>query len=146
MIPKTEIRYSRIYNKILGGGIYNKNAKFENIYKKNISNILKLIEKHHIKKWKYKLIPIYLVNSVNKKKMGGFSDPLTLKSRKDEKYMLVVLVHELLHNNMGNKKFSDPKSLHIYMEPIVDKVVEKLNLKLDKKLALFNERIRGSYE
>ena len=150
MIPKTEIRCSLIYNRLFNKKFSKKDyfklikdsEKFEKLYNKHIKKILQLIEKYHSKKWKRDFIPIYIV----KEAPYSFSDPLTLIYKKDEKYMLVVLAHELLHNNsFGKKKIKDRKNLHIYMEPINNKVVESLNIDLKKELYLFNERIKKHY-
>ena len=150
MIPKTEIRCSWIYNKLFEKEFSKKDyfklikdsEKFEKLYNKNIKKILQLIEKYHSKKWKRSFIPIYIV----RKAPYSFSDPLTLIYRKDEKYMLVVLAHELLHNNsFGKKKFKDRKNLHIYMEPILNKIIKELPINLTKELNLFNEKIKKHY-
>jgi len=149
MIPRTVIRYSGIYNRIFNPKFSKKDflklkkdcKEFAKLYKKNIQKILKLIEKHHLKKWKYKFISIYIV----KDSPSSFSDPLTLKFRKDPKYLLVVLAHELLHNNMGKKKFKDRKELHIYMEPILNKVISDIDIDLSKEIELFNKKIKTHY-
>src|SRR3989344_8897686 len=118
MIPKTELRYSRVYNQILNPEFGRKDmlklkrnfSKFEALYKKYIRKILSLIEKHN-NKWQRDYIPIYLVA----KAKSSFSDPLTIKYRENEKYLLVVLAHELLHNNLRGK-WKNPKELHKYMK------------------------------
>ncbi len=150
MIPKTLIRYSKIYNKVFDSNFPKKDffkfkkdcIKFEKIYEQHIKQILQLIEKHHSKNWKYKFIPIYIVN---KMAPFSFSDPLTLKFREDEKYLLIVLVHELLHNNI-KKKFKDSTELHIYMEPILNKIILDIPIGLKKELDLFNKNMRQNYK
>jgi hypothetical protein len=105
--------------------------------KRYINKILKLIEKNHNKKWKRKFIPIYIVKNVP----YSFSDPLTLKYFKDEKMMLVLLVHELFHNNsFGKKKFKNSEQVHKYMEPLVNKIVRELNLNLENELEIINKK------
>ena len=128
---KTVIRYSWIYNKQFNLEFSREDLKklkekcknFEKTYEKYIDTVLKLIEKY-TKEWKRKFIPIYIV-----KNHKSFSDPLTLKYMDDEKLMFVVLVHELLHNNT-NKKFQDSKKLHIYMKPILRKIINELDKNL----------------
>jgi len=144
MIPKTVLRYSSIYNKQFDKNFSFKDLEklkkdcknFEKLYKQNIKEILELIEKYHNKKWKYKFIPIYIVKD-NK----SFSDPLTLKYKENSKLMLVILAHELLHNNsFGKKKFKNPKDLHKYMEPILNKIISGLSIDLSEELKIFNKR------
>lgn len=150
MIPKTVLRYSIIYNKLFDNSFTNKKfeklkkdfRKFEKLYNKYILGILKLIEKHHSKKWRFKFIPIYLVN--NKFPMS-FSNPLTIKYRKSEKYLLIVLAHELLHNNLIGLRFKNPKECHVFMEPILNKIISELPINLSKELNLFNKRIHKMY-
>ena len=150
MKPQTEIRYSWIYNRHFNPNFSKKDLfklkkdyiKFKKLYKKYINTIIKLIEKHHSKRWKHKFIPIYIVKNAS----HSFSDPLTLRYRKDEKYLLVVLAHELLHNNIVKKKFKNPKELHIYMEPLLNKVIFDMPIDLKDELNLFNKRIRKHYD
>ncbi len=80
MIPKIEIRYSNIYNRI-----FNKNfsredmiklkencKKFEELYKKYIKKILSLIEKYHMKQWKYNIAKTkILCNDMKKERKIG---------------------------------------------------------------------------
>lgn len=150
MIPKTELRYSRIYNSMYNPRFSEKdldklikdNKKFERLYKKYIKRILKLIERHRSKRWKYSFIPIYIV----RERVISFSDPLTLRYDKNEKFMLVTLAHELLHNNLDNQKFKDSKEMHIYMEPILNKIIRDLQINLEKELKEFNKIIRRFYK
>lgn len=145
MIPKTELRYSRIYNQILTPkfkrkdfyGLKRKFSRFEQLYKTHIKEILKLIEKYG-NRWRRQYIPIYLVD----KAFCSFSDPLTLKYRKNEKYLLVVLSHELLHNNLIGS-WKNVRDLHEHMEPILDKVVSNLSINLDKELKRFNSNMKS---
>jgi len=144
MIPKTELRGSLIYNKKFNKNFsikdYRKLMKdseeFEKLYKKYIKKILQLIEKHHNKTWKRKFISIYIVKNVI-----SFSDPLTLRYFENPKMMLVILAHELLHNNsFGKKKFNNSYELHKYMEPILNKVIRDLPLDLEKELEILNKK------
>jgi len=145
MIPKTLIRYSRIYNKVFDTNFSKKDflklkkdcTKFEKLYLKYVKKILQLIEKHHNKTWKRNFILIYIV----KKAPHSFSDPLTLRYFGNPKMMLVVLAHELLHNNsFGKRKFRGSFELHKYMEPILNKIIRDLPLDLDKELEILNEK------
>ncbi len=152
MIPKTQLRYSRIYNHLFDEKFSKKDfvklkkdsLKFAKLYEKNISEMLRLIEEHHSKQWKYKFIPIYLVSNAS----ASFSDPLTItfKYNRNEKYLLIVLAHELLHNNMGKKKFKNPKELHIYMEPILNKIILGISIDLKEDLGFFNKIIKKTYK
>jgi hypothetical protein len=143
MKPKTEIRYSMPYNRMLAGFTINDLIKlkedsksFVKLYKKYINKILKLIEKYHSKKWKSTFIPIYIVSD---KVKSSFSDPLTITYRGHDNFSLVALAHELLHNNII-KKFKNPRELHKYMEPILNKVILELPINLSKELDIFNKK------
>lgn len=150
MNPKTVIRYSWIYNRIFNPKITKEEffqlkkdcEEFKKLYEKYINEILVSIEKIHSKKWKYKFIPIYIV----KEAPNSFSDPLTIKYREDPKYLLVVLAHELLHNNIVGKKFSNPKVLHGYMEPFFNKIIQNISIDLNKELQFFNKKIHKHYK
>ena len=110
---------------------------FEELHKKYIHKILNMIEKCHRKKWNYQFIPIYIVDRVP----NCFSDPLTIKYFKNPKMMLVLLAHELLHNNfVGKWDFKDSEELHKYMEPILNKVIRDLGINLKEELKIFNEK------
>jgi len=110
------------------------------LYKKHIKKILKLIEKYN-DKWKRRYIFIYLVD----KAKSSFSDPLTIRYNRNEKFLLVVLAHELLHNNL-RRKWKSKIELHKYMEPILNKVITKLSINLEKELIKFNNSIRKMYK
>ena len=148
MIPKTELRYSWKYCKNLNSEISKReflklkrdNQKFEKLYNKHIKQILKLIEKYHGKQWIYRFIPIYIVL----KAPSSRSDPLTLNYKKNEKFQLIILIHELLHNNMKNmyKKFKNSEESHKYMESIVNKITRDLPINLKKELNLFNKKTK----
>lgn len=148
MLPKTELRYSRIYNIVLNPAFKQKDviklkrkfSRFEILYKKYINKLLILIEKYN-NKWYRRYIPIYLVD----KTKNSFSDPLTIKYNKNEKYLLVVLAHELLHNNLKNGKWKNTKDLHEYMEPILNKIIPELPIDLKREILRFNESIKKMY-
>ncbi len=151
MIPRTLIRYSTVYNRVFDANFSKKDflklkkdcLKFEKLYKKHINEILELIEKYASKKWKYKFIPIYIVKTSS----CSFSDPLTLRFRKDEKYLLISLAHELLHNNIRilKGKYKDRKDLHLYMESILDKVILGLDKNLEPQLKKYNKQVHKMY-
>ena len=65
--------------------------------------------------------------------------------RENEKTMLLVLAHELLHHNII-KKFKGPRELHMYMEPILNKIIKDLPLDLKENLKKLNEKIREKYD
>ncbi|MFH1290525.1 MAG: hypothetical protein ABIH92_03895, partial [Nanoarchaeota archaeon] len=112
MKPQLEIRHSWIYNVLINKHYWKyslkKHAKlkkdcrkFENLLNENKTKIIKLIEKHSKKgKWFYDFIPIYIVRIKPEleNKRNSFSDPLTLKYKRDPNAMLCVLIHELIHN------------------------------------------------
>jgi len=127
MKPTTEVRCSVIYETILKHGDINnafskkeyqrlekKTAPFKKLYNKYISKIISLIEKNtNSRKWKYKFIPIYIVDIELKKcyvkeknkrvTWKGFGDPITIIIG-PEKVMLYTLIHELVHLNIGLEK------------------------------------------
>lgn len=145
---KTEIRYSWIYDVLLNNHdfgfsleeykeLQEKCKPFEELYRKYIKKIIKLIEKETKRKdWAYNFIPIYIVmvrpeNEDNKWK--GFADPLTLKYFNDRtpERMLKTLVHELIHMNLDNIeqiKIGADKNEEI-VSALTDKVWGKLKLK-----------------
>ncbi len=151
---KSQIRYSWIYSRMLAPELkiedfrefVEKSKPFEEKIKKILSKIKKIIEKNHDGKWKYDFIPIYLT-PINK---ISISDPLTLVYKFHDRYSIVTLCHELLHNHLSGKKFENPKILHEFMEPINNKIVLELEketgLKLSDKLEKFNIKIKEMYK
>jgi len=127
MKPKTEIRYSIIYETILKHGEGNnafslkeykrlerRSGLFNKLYKHNINKIINLVGKNtKSKSWMYKFIPIYIVDITLKKcyikdknkkiTWKGFGDPVTIVLG-PEKVMLYTLIHELVHLNIDLKK------------------------------------------
>jgi hypothetical protein len=67
---------------------------FEKKYTKEIENLLKIIPQEVGKPWQSKEITVYPIDWSG----PSFSNPLTLKVRDDLKLMLVILIHELLHD------------------------------------------------
>ncbi|MFH1823121.1 MAG: hypothetical protein ABH817_00165 [archaeon] len=136
---KIVIRYSFIYNKQFNPKFEEKDLfklrrdclEFEYIYNKNIKKLLKKIGK-----FKRKFIPIYIV-----KDKTSFSDPLTLKYKKDPKLMFITLAHELLHNSI-QKKFKSKKELHKYMEPILNKIILSINKEFKPQLDQMNKLLK----
>ncbi len=111
MIPKIELRYSRIYDEMFR---YSKDTKeilkkkrkkypaqskikkyikeITPLWKKHEKEILKKISKVSGLKWKEKKIIIYIVGLCK-----PFSDPLTIKPHKHKNYFIDTLTHELIH-------------------------------------------------
>lgn len=142
---KAVLRYSYIYNKVFNEKfthddlikLKEDSKRFKILFEKKIDKIIELIEKHHSKEWKYHFIPVYIVMDAP----YCFSDPLTIKFYKDEKMMLIILAHELLHNNfVGKPGFNNSEELHKYMEPILAKVVRGLKLNANKELKRFHKK------
>ncbi len=112
--PTTKIVYSWIYNMnlnpelnrdeidVLYKEVLSIGREFALVYDKYIISILISIPKFSGYSWQEcaeQFIPIYLV----KGSKTSFSKPLTLKVRDDVIKMLVILIHELCHNNMDWK-------------------------------------------
>ncbi|HOW36892.1 MAG TPA: hypothetical protein PLK34_01440 [Candidatus Pacearchaeota archaeon] len=141
MIPKLFLDYSypynRLFNKILGKSfsdedlieLKEKYAKFEKLYYKYAEKILELIEKYN-EPWQKKVIRIYPAGEMLP---FSVSSPLTLKYDENERYLLVVLIHELIHNNFFEKKFPNRKELHQYIAKIMEKVCSELDLDLEEE-------------
>lgn len=130
MVPETEIRFSWVYNKKLNPEINpsefvelkEKCGGFIDLYEKYIVRILKSIEKNN-EIWRRKFIPIYVVFAKTK----SFSDPLTIKYRKDHKLMMLILIHELVHNNLV-KKYENPSMAHAEVDRVFEAVLVDLEL------------------
>ncbi|MEM3405959.1 MAG: hypothetical protein QW117_03250 [Candidatus Pacearchaeota archaeon] len=142
MIPKTELIYSYPYNALFNKEFNHikleelkiKFSKFEDLYNKYIKKILIFIEKFN-EPWRKKYIPIYLTE-----KTKPISSPLTLRYEENEKYILVVLIHELIHNNIS-KKFIDRNALHTHISNITKRVCSELDLDLSKEVKELENRI-----
>lgn len=132
MLPKTELKYSWMYNSVYIKNFKEKDIKqlkekcksFESLYGKHINEILKLIEKY-FKKWDQKLINVYLISNG-----PVFSDPLTIRYEDDPKIMLIRLLHELIHNNIHKKKFKNSYLLHKYMDKKTKLILDDLSIDL----------------
>jgi len=146
MIPKTELVYSFPYNHLFNNNFtyldlekLNKMfSNFEKLYLKYIKQILILIERSN-ETWKRKYIPIYLTE-----KTRPISNPLTLRYEKNEKCLLIVLIHELIHNNL-TRKFMNREELHKYISEITKKVCSELDLELDEEVGELDKRILQSH-
>jgi hypothetical protein len=142
MVPQINIRFSFIYNKKFNPDFsyqefiqLKENSKpFLDLIKNNIEKILELISFHN-EPWLRNYIPIYIISA----KIKSFSDPLTLRYRDDHKLLLLILIHELIHNNL-TKKYKDSNELHREVNIIYEKVIKDLNLK-DFKEAIEKYRL-----
>jgi len=157
MIPKTEIVYSwpyiyalnlnlskeeilALYKKIRDFG----EKRFKPLFNKYIDAILDTIPKVTGYKWEKNYIPIYLMSMRGQ----SFSFPLTIKIREDRLLMLVILIHELVHNNFyprGKEKMAEPDfaSRRLLEDMAVDlvtrEVVKKLEIKAYKQIKISSD-------
>ena len=97
-------------------------AKFEERYKEEIKNKNKIIKKILNKNWPIDNIPIYMVDRIG----PSFSNPLTLKVREDLLLMLVVLVHELIHQfpTFNIHRTGNEKEINNYMNMSLKKLMK----------------------
>ena len=131
MKPKTEIRFSWIYNKKFNKEITVPEfiklktdcRDFIELYNQYIDKILNLIGKNNAS-WKREYLPIYVVDA----EIKSFSDPLTIRYRNNPKLMLLILIHELIHNNL-TKKYKKPSIAHQIINNVYDRVIDELELK-----------------
>lgn len=130
MIPKIDVRFSFIYNKKFNPDftvsdifkLKKDSRSFVELINKYIKDILNLIESNN-EPWEREYIPIYIVSG----KIKSFSDPLTIKYRNNPKLLLLILIHELIHNNL-TKKYKNSSDVHKAIDKIYRKVVEDLDL------------------
>ena len=108
-------------------------AKFEERYKEEIKEIVKIIPKVLNKNWPIDNIPIYMVDRIG----PSFSNPLTLKVREDLLLMLVVLVHELIHQfpTFNIHRAGNEKEVNNYTE----KLFEELKIDAKEQIAKLRE-------
>ncbi len=146
MIPKTEIRFSFIYNKSFNPSFSSQDFiklkkdsyPFINLFKNYVQEILELIASNN-KPWEREYIPVYIVFG----KINSFSDPLTLSYKEDHKLLLLILIHELIHNNL-TKKYKDTIELHKEIDRIYQKVLISLNLQnFEEAKKKYNKEHRG---
>lgn len=102
--------------------------EFEEKYKKEIDEIIKIIPKIVGKPWKEKTKDVYIVDWLG----PSFSRPLTLKVRKSLLLMLVILTHELLHNFYLNE--SDVQKVEKKINHQTEKIFEGLNINAEKQM------------
>lgn len=131
MIPKINFRFSFIYNKIFEADfslqdfkrLKEKSRPFINLVEEHLRNILVLIEKYN-NSWMKEYIPVYIISGGTK----SFSDPLTLRYREDHKLLLLIFIHELIHNNLS-KKYKNSIEIHKVIDKIHENVVDELKLR-----------------
>jgi hypothetical protein len=132
MLPKTELRYSWMYNSVYIqefkkediNRLKIKCKSFERLYNRHIVEILELIERH-FQKWEQENLIIYLIE-----KGPVFGDPITIRYEEEPKIMLIRLLHELIHNNIHKKKFRNDYFLHAYMDKKTKLILEELSIDL----------------
>lgn len=75
-------------------------------------------------------------------KVKSFSDPLTLNYKEDQKLLLLILIHELIHNNL-TRKYKDTTELHKEIDRIYQKAVGALKLSdFEEAKRKYNEKYR----
>ena len=78
-----------------------KNSKFILLFRKNGTKLLNAISRFTGYRWNSKSIDVYIVEHFP---IPAISSPLIINYYKDADYMLYLLVHELVHNNLANKE------------------------------------------
>ncbi len=161
MIPKIEIRYSRIYDKMFRCD-WKKNyptqrkitgyiEEIKPLWKKHEKRILNSIQENSGLKWREKKIIVYIVGICI-----PFSDPLTLRVFKNKDRFINVLTHELIHQiqiqsannwekwwNYLNKKYkkeSEKTKSHIFLNAVNYKVILDIfdNEKLKEEMKYYD--------
>ncbi len=108
--------------------------EFENKYKSEIEQIIKIIPEVVGKSWRRGTIEVYIVDWPG----PSFSHPLTLKVRDDLLLMLVILTHELLHDFYFDDKDKNIEEIEELINKNVKKVFEKLNLDVSEQLKVLD--------
>jgi hypothetical protein len=129
-IPQTELTYSLPLNRLFFREFnhedltsFRRETKtFQQIYERNVSKDLRLIQRFTGFPWTRSFIPIYIVQSCPK----SISDPLILRYFKNPLFMYVLLIHELVHVNLqGNNIKLDREKLEVYVNAVVREVLKQ---------------------
>lgn len=128
MVPIVELKYSWMYNSLFNpnfdkkdiANLKEKCKNFEKIYKKNIYQILRIIEKEFFN-WKERYIQIFIIE-----KGSIFCDPITIRYEANPNEMLLRVFHELVHVNIKNKKFKDEYEMHKWMDKKMSPLLNKI--------------------
>lgn len=157
---KVKIKYSYIYNRQwypqlskeefdkIWDAVLTIGKRFEKLSNEYIERIVDLIPKFSGYKWgefSEDYITVYLV------KIDGssFSDPLTLKIREDTRLMLVILTHELCHNNMAFR-FNNSLEMENVMNLVTIYVFRELDLdvsaQINTLIGFTKKRFKNNYE
>jgi hypothetical protein len=104
--------------------------RFEKEYESEINKILDIIPQVMNMSWKRDYIQVYPVDWAG----PSFSHPLTLKVRDDGLLMLVVLIHELLHQFYTENFNLDRQGNEEKIDSKVKEVLEKLGIEAEEQL------------
>ncbi|MDO8508521.1 MAG: hypothetical protein Q7S27_02435 [Nanoarchaeota archaeon] len=145
---KLNFVFSEIYNKNLNrfnpiedswDKIKNRGEKFVEEYEQKCYEIINLIPKITKRSWNKLELNVYFVswNGPN------FSNPLTLRVRKDMLLMFVVLTHELIHNIMPEKGPS--QELENEINNYVEEIFKELKINISDQIKIVRESSNKSY-
>ena len=153
IIPKTYLVYSWPYNRELNLALGKERASeefialkanskaFEELYNLHITRILEYIPKLTGYDWEIGELPIYMVF----REVGSsFSLPLTLVYNPSEYFMLVTLIHELVHNNI-QQPFISAAEREGCINLVVRQVIAKLGLAIESELDKLDEYHKKKY-
>jgi len=112
--------------------VKNIGGDFENKYRSEINQIIKIIPEIVEKPWRRNIVEVYIVDWIG----PSFSHPLTLKVREDLLLMLVILTHELLHDFYLGEKNKNIETIEESINNNVKQVFEKLNIDVAEQLKI----------
>lgn len=137
-LPKAE-RTAPKYQPSNGSALREKTAPFVKEFEKKSESILKTIQQKTGFNWKRDRITVYLSDTVP----NSYEDPLTLKYTDKENVMLVVLIHELVHNNIPaeiQEKLPDEKR-ELCTEIVTKEVCDSLGIHSSNYQGFFPEEV-----
>jgi hypothetical protein len=104
--------------------------QFEKEYELELNNMLKIIPEVMNASWKRDFTQVYFMDWAG----PSFSHPLTLKVREDTLLMLVILIHELLHQFYTENFNLDKHRIEEEIDSKVKEVLERLGISAEEQL------------
>lgn len=152
MLPRIDVVYSLDYNRLFNKNFNKKSLKklkddckeFERLYKGNINKILRLIPKYSGYSWKDKRIPIF-VSEISPS--FACSPMISLCYKRDNRIMIMRLVHELVHVNLSfffpekNDAFNEGAATLI-SRYVIEKIFDWRDLFLERKYGKFLKKMK----